>query len=313
VTGPVVQTVRGPIAARDLGTTLVHEHVLCDFIGAELTNPGRWNRDEVFAAMLPRLLALRRPGVTGFIDCTPAFIGRDAVLLRRLAEAADLHLLTNTGYYGAAQDKYLPSHALTESTEQLARRWTREFESGIEGSGIRPGFIKIGVDPGRLSAVDRKLVEAAALTHRRTGLTIACHTASGVAALEIIEVLEEGGVSAARYVCVHTDAEPDPNFHRKIAEPGAWVEYDSIGSRPIAHHVELVGSMLAAHPDRLLLSQDSGWWNAGEPHGGKIRDYTFLVGEFLPALRNAGVANSLLDKIMKENPSRAFSLAGVTH
>jgi phosphotriesterase-related protein len=30
-----VQTVLGPIPASKLGVTLVHEHVMCDFIGAE--------------------------------------------------------------------------------------------------------------------------------------------------------------------------------------------------------------------------------------------------------------------------------------
>lgn len=305
---PIILTVRGPLAPHEFGMALVHEHVLCDFIGADQTNPTRWNREEVAAAMLPRLRALRRQGITGFVDCTPAYIGRDALLLRNLAEKSDLHIVTNTGYYGAAQDKYLPAHAQTESASQLADRWTREFDGGIEETGIRPGFIKIGVDPGRLSPIDRKLVEAAAVTHQRTGLAIACHTANGVAALEIIEILKESDVAAGKYICVHTDAEPDTNFHRKIAEQGAWVEYDSIGSRPAAHHVELVRSMLQAHAHRLLLSQDSGWWYAGEPNGGKIRDYTFLLAEFLPALRKSGVAESQIRKLLVENPARAFAI-----
>ena len=45
---------------------------------------------------------------------------------------------------------------------------------------------KIGVDAGPLSDIDRKLVEAGALCHLATGLTLAIHTGNGVAALEIL-------------------------------------------------------------------------------------------------------------------------------
>ena len=39
--------VRGPIPPAELGRALVHEHVLCDFIGAEKTGPHRYDAGEV--------------------------------------------------------------------------------------------------------------------------------------------------------------------------------------------------------------------------------------------------------------------------
>ena len=117
------------------------------------------------------------------MECTPAYLGRDPVLLQRLSRAASLQILTNTGYYGAANDKFLPPHAFTESADQLAARWIREARDGIDGTGVRPAFMKIGVDAGPLSAVDEKLVRAAARTHRATGLPIYSHTGNGIAAL----------------------------------------------------------------------------------------------------------------------------------
>ena len=83
-----------------------------------------------------------------------------------MSEASGLHILSNTGYYGAAKDKHLPGFAFTESAEQLAARWTREFEQGIDGTSIKPAFMKIGVDEAPLSEVDAKLVRAAAITSR---------------------------------------------------------------------------------------------------------------------------------------------------
>ncbi len=76
-----------------------------------------------------------------------------------------MNIITNTGYYGAAGDKYIPKHAYSESAEELASRWINEWKNGIGSTGIKPGFIKIGVDDGPLSDIDKKLVEAAALTH----------------------------------------------------------------------------------------------------------------------------------------------------
>ncbi len=79
-----VQTVLGPIAASAFGFALPHEHVLCDFIGADKTGRDRWNVDEVVAAILPNLRQLKARGVTGFVDCTPAYIGRDPRVLRHV-------------------------------------------------------------------------------------------------------------------------------------------------------------------------------------------------------------------------------------
>ena len=57
-----VMTVLGPVAADRLGRTLMHEHVMVDFVGADKIRPGRYNPDEVFAEALPRLEELKAAG-----------------------------------------------------------------------------------------------------------------------------------------------------------------------------------------------------------------------------------------------------------
>jgi predicted metal-dependent phosphotriesterase family hydrolase len=47
-----VQKVLGPIPTSELGFTLVLEHVMCDFIGAEQTNRHRWEVEAVVKRML---------------------------------------------------------------------------------------------------------------------------------------------------------------------------------------------------------------------------------------------------------------------
>jgi len=302
-----VFTVRGPMSPATLGTPLVHEHVLVDFVGADEVARQRYDAEEAFRTALPHLRAVKERGGRTLVECTPAWLGRDPALLRRLSEASGLHILTNTGYYGAAQDKYLPAHAFAESAERLAERWTAEWRDGIEGTGIRPGFLKTGVDAGPLSAVDRKLITAAALCHRRTGLRIHCHTGDGRAAMDILTVLDGQRVSPSAFVWVHAQNEKDRALHRRAARAGAWIELDGIAEESRDAHVSAVVELArAGHLRRVLISQDAGWYHVGEPGGGRFRPYTFLFDGFLPALRQAGLTERDVRTLLVDNPACLF-------
>ena len=303
-------TVLGEIAPERFGRTLIHEHVMVDFVGADAIRPGRYDPEDVFLKALPHLRQARSAGCNTIVDCTPAYIGRDAGLLRRLSQASGLMIVTNTGLYGAAKNKYLPRFAYAETAQQLAARWVKEFEDGIPPSGVRPGIIKIGVNSGPLSEIDAKLVKAAAITHQRTGLTIASHTGDGVAAMAQISVLKAHGVAARSFIWVHAQNEVDTRLHLGAAEAGAWVEFDGVSSAAAQKHLELVlGMKQAGYLGRVLLSQDSGWYHVGEPGGGSFRPYHFLFLEFLPLLRRAGVSEGQIDMLMIRNPRAVLTLA----
>jgi phosphotriesterase-related protein len=305
-----IETVRGPIAAAELGVTLVHEHVLVDFVGADRVSRSRYDADEVFRTVLPRLAELAQRGCRTLVECTPAWLGRDPLLLRRLSEASGLHLVTNTGYYGAAGDRYLPPHAFGESARELAQRWTAEARGGIEGTGIRPGFLKIGVDAGPLSLVDRKLVEAAALCHLDTGLAIAVHTGDGPAALDILAALERARVSPEAWIWVHAGNAKDRPTQDWAARRGAWVELDGLAPATLGENVEAVVDLAQrGHLGRLLVSQDAGWYHVGEPGGGAYRPHTFLFDAFVPALRRRGLDDAAVRALLVENPARALAPA----
>jgi len=282
------------------GSILVHEHVMVDFIGAEQIGPGRYNSDEVFRAALPKLEEVKRLGCARIQECTPNFLGRDARLLARLADAAGIEIWTNTGLYGAANHKFVPDFARTESAEQLARRWIAEARRGVDG--VRPRFIKTGVNKGPLDELDRKLVRAAAITSRETGLTIASHTGDGLAAVEELEIVVSEKLAPARFVWVHAQSEKDHAIHEKVARAGAWVEFDGIRAQSADWHLECVRFMAGKSLlSRTLISQDSGWYRVGEPGGGNYRGYSYLYTDFLPRLEAAWVK-----PLMVENPRAAF-------
>lgn len=302
-----VMTVRGWIEPEKLGVTLPHEHLLLDFIGADQVSRDRYDPDEVFDAVLPHLTRAKGLGVSTLVESSPAYLGRDPALMRRLSEAADVHILTNTGYYGARGHKFLPPHAFEETAEQLAARWTNEWENGIEDTGIRPGFMKIAVVSGSLSDIHKKLVRAAAKTHLSTGLTIACHADDGIAAAEALDILEQEGVNGSAFIWIHANQEPDKNKRARVAERGAWVSMDAVTAAAVPQYVEMVTDLRErGHLDRVLLSHDAGWYTVGEPGGGTFRPFEDLFIDLIPALREAGFTEEEINQVNVENPREAF-------
>jgi phosphotriesterase-related protein len=303
-----IQTVRGSVAADTLGVTLPHEHVLVDFVGADRVSPARYDVDAALRKALPFLQQVHRLGGRTLVECTPAYLGRDVRLLERLSAASGLHILTNTGYYGAANDKFLPPQAFTETADQLAARWIAEARDGIDGTAIRPAFMKIGVDAGPLSAVDEKLVRAAARTHRATGLPIYSHTGDGIAAVAQLGVLEHERVALDAFVWTHAQNEKALTVHLSAARRGAWVAFDGLGRQSLDRYASVaVAFRDAGMLGRLLISHDAGWYRVGEPDGGEYRPHIDLFELFLPALRARGVSDAEIATLTTDNPRRALS------
>lgn len=291
-----------------MGSTLIHEHVLVDFIGADKISLDRWKRDEVVMKMLPYLQELKQAGCQTLFDCTPAYLGRDPLLLKELSERSGIRIVTNTGFYGASDNKFLPPFVHTQTADQLADRWVTEFQNGIDSTGIRPGFIKIGVNAGPLSELHRKLIIAAARTHKRTGLTICSHTGPYIPAFEQLDILKQEGVPARAFVWVHAQGNNMIHYARAVRQ-GAWVSLDGLDNSTVDKYVETLLLMKENQfLHRTLLSHDAGWYDPDKPNGGPIgRDYTVLFKRLMPALTKRGFTKKDWKQILVENPVEAFS------
>jgi predicted metal-dependent phosphotriesterase family hydrolase len=305
----MIMTVNGLIAPADLQFTLSHEHVMVDFIGAANISKERYNAEEVFKTALPFLQSIKEKGCKSFVDCTPAYLGRDAALLQRLSITTGLNIISNTGYYGAANEKYLPAHVFTETAQQLAQRWISEYRNGIEGTGIKPGFIKTGVDNAPLSTAQVKIITTAALTHLQTGLTIAVHTGNGEAAQQQLDILQENGVAPAARIWVHAQNEKDTTYHVAAAKKGSWISFDGVNAGSLATNINFLQAMQQEGLlDRVLVSQDSGWYHVGEPNGGTFNSYQYIFTDFIPALKKNGFTQAAIDQILITNPAKALTI-----
>jgi predicted metal-dependent phosphotriesterase family hydrolase len=305
----ITNTVNGPMDTSKMGFTLTHEHVLADFGGAATWSKERYDASEVFKVALPHLKALKETGCSTFIDCSPNYLGRDVMLLKKLADATGLNIITNTGYYGAVQERFIPKHAFTETAEQIAARWIAEFKNGIEGTGIKPGFIKTSTDTSPLTNAQKKLITAAALTHLETGLTMLVHTGNGAAAKEQLAILKEVGVDNSARVWTHAQNEKDEQQFIEAATQNCWVSFDGLNPETIEANLRYLAVMKEANLlDHVLVSHDSGWYNVGEPSGGNYKGYTCIATQFIPKMKEKGFTEKEIDLLFKSNPAKAFAI-----
>ena len=302
-------SVNGPVFGSQSGFVLEHEHILVDFSGAEGYDQQKWNDDSVVINVLPHLNEVMELGGGTIIDATPMFLGRDVELFRKLSNESGLHILTNTGLYGAVDRKYLPQYVYQSSAQDLADRWIYEFENGIDGTDIKPGFMKISVNPGPLGDVETILVEAACIAHKRTGLTIASHTGPAIPAFEELQILDDYGLHPSAFIWIHAQNEKDWNRCVEAAKRGAWIGFDGLNDENVGEYIERVEFMKENKVlHRLLISHDAGWYDPDKPGGGDFRPYNTVFKMLVPQLLDNGFTDQEIDLIFKANPVEAFAV-----
>lgn len=292
-----------------MGKALHHEHILVDFIGADSTGYHRWDKDEVVEKVLPHLVKIKKMGYKTLVECTPAYLGRDVELLKMLSDKSGLQILTNTGYYSAYNAKFLPVHALKETSEELAQRWISEAKNGIENSGIYPGFIKIAVERAPLKKINQKIVEAACITHKETGLVIMSHTGLAVPAFQQLEILKKYGIHPSAFIWTHANNEKDTLKHIAAAKQGAWIAFDKFTPESTERYVAFTLMMKKNNLlHKVLFSHDAGWYKPGQPNGGNFKEYTAIENHLIPALLEKGISQYDIHRIFVKNPRDAFKI-----
>ncbi|NLS80223.1 MAG: esterase [Chloroflexi bacterium] len=304
---PMIQTVLGPVPVERLGLILPHEHLFTDLRGADTPGLGEADLDDVQAAMQRHLDAAWAAGITALVECTPAGVGRNPLALKRLAQHTPVAIVAAAGLY---RQEFLPRWALAASEAEVEARMLAELNEGIDGSGVRAGFIKLAVSNEGITELEKRDLRAAARAAAQTGAVVASHTSgllSGAHALEEVEILESAGLPGSRFIWVHTQNSPHLAEHRAVAARGAYLGFDGLSPEREEAFLKLVLDALGAGLGRqILLSHDAGWYRPGEPGGGKVRGYTYLVERFLPRLRERGVDEATIRLMTDENPKRAF-------
>lgn len=298
-------TTLGPKRADELGMILPHEHIFVDLgpIGENAylhADPA-----DVIRVMAPQIEQIKAQGITALVECTPEGVGRRADIDRAVSEATGFPIVVPTGIY---REPWVPQWAHDASEEELRDWMIQELTDEIEGSGVRAAWIKISAGDDGITDCEAKILRAAAKAGAATGAIIGSHTIRGRVVRDQLDLLEAAGYTAERFIWIHTQAEPDFDLHLEMGRRGAWLEYDSLGTRPDEWYLEHVQRLLdAGFGQRLLLSHDRGWYDPSKPGGGVPKPYTHLVEHFLPKLRQAGVDEATVVQLTQTNPFNAYA------
>lgn len=202
----MINTVCGKIENKDLGFTLMHEHIMCRDNSIPDTGERGYLKDEVVDTMLPYLTALKNAGCKTLVDSTPAEEGRDVEVLKELSQKSGINIVTNTGtFYGKGVRQVIRD----SSANGIVEIWEHEFYNGIDGTGVKPGLIKIALDDGPISHLQEKILRAAARTSLSTNLTIQCHAVYPRTVQQAVGILKEEELPLDKFIWAHIDSHID--------------------------------------------------------------------------------------------------------
>jgi phosphotriesterase-related protein len=307
--GPLqVVTVRGPIAPEALGITLSHDHILIDAFGLFGDSSYAWILDdeEVMAREVERY---RTAGGGSIVDPTNIGIGRQPEGLRRISERTGVHIVMGAGWY---RERCYQRYIWEEMPDQLADRLVIELTEGVDGTGIRPGFIgEIGTERKTISPVQERVFRAAGRAHRRTGCPIMTHTTHfGELAVEQLALLAEEGVDPRRVIVSHLGDRVGISFWLPIAARGAFLNIDNLGFvggyAPLEVRADNVAAFVAEGLiDQVMLSNDICLLDQLAAYGGP--GYDNVIRNSLPLLRERGLSEDQIETMTVRNPARAFA------
>jgi phosphotriesterase-related protein len=316
-----VQTVTGRVRAADLGRTLIHEHVLIGFPGWQLDALApRYVRADAMARAVDQMQELRDLGVGTFVDPCPMDLGRDVEFLAELSQRSGLRIVCTTGAYFEAEGMtYTFRHM---PVEEITAIYIKEISEGVGDTGIRAGAVKIATGAHGISDYERKLVVAGARAARETGVPLISHTQEASCGHEQIDLVTGEGVSAGRLVVGHSDGIDDHDYHRSLAERGAFVGFDRFGISLIVPDEVRVKNVLrlaqSGHVRKILLSHDSivCWQGRPLPFANRHEDVlamlpdwrpTSILTKIVPQLRAGGLTEEDVATILVDNPRRFFT------
>jgi phosphotriesterase-related protein len=309
----IVQTVRGRVKAAELGVVLPHEHLLIDLVsvfGTQLLAFDFQLMDRRLAAEEARRFV--KAGGGCIVDVTTdARMGRQPDGLLEISESLDCHVIMGCGWY---RNSWYGPEVNRMSAAALAEGLVREIESGVNGTGIRPGVIgEIGADSSFLTAAEERVLRAAARAHLQTDLPITLHARASRVGMDQLDVLEEERVDLRRVIVGHCDTYPDSDYHEAVARRGAWVQFDTIRGTyedvVAQRSMYVIEAIRRGFIDQLLLSHDVCALSHLRVRGGTGYDY--LLSGFVPLLQERGLADEQVEQLTTRNPQTALSFERV--
>jgi phosphotriesterase-related protein len=324
-----VNTATGEVPASSLGVTLTHEHVFINVL-REYRETGLLNDYDLMLAELKRCRAAGGTTIWELSTCPlsiGSIVGHTSVdglsspppqettrslpsvtALTRISQESGVLIVLGTGHY---RDPYLNRDWFDRrDVDRIARLMVEDITAGFAGTDVKAGIIgEIGADKWFISAVEERSFRAAARAHAETGLTISTHAGRWPVGIQQIDLLESEHVDPRRIIIGHCDTVADSVYHLELARRGAFVEFDAIRGESVTgdqQRVDYIMNLVSnGYLDRILLSHDVCITKHLRANGGPGYDY--VLTDFVPELRKAGLAEEQIDQMLIHNPRRALT------
>ncbi|HTR63035.1 MAG TPA: phosphotriesterase-related protein [Candidatus Binataceae bacterium] len=313
-----INTVTGTMTAEQLGTTLMHEHLLIGWAGWELDCAApKFERKTAFKNAVDRLKELKDLGLQSFVDPCPMDIGRDVNFMAEVAEASGVRIVCATGLY--KEDLGNTAYFKQRSIDEIAEVYSSEITKGIGNTGIKAGIIKCATGKGQVTPYEQNCLRAAARAHLRTGAPITTHTEDGTMGREQLDIFESEGVDFKHVIIGHSCGSADLHYHTDMLDRGCYIGFDRFGLDFIhpdkLRLAALIGLLGVGYEKQIVLSHDTVWCWLGRgldlpPETAKlIANWkpSHVFQNIVPALKRAGVPEEKIRAMLVENPRRYFS------
>jgi len=323
--GSTVETVRGPVAASELGATLTHEHIFVLDLALLAAFRTDFEEEPAIARAVERLTALKAAGIDTIVDPTVYGIGRDIRRIQRVASRVELNIVVATGVFTTTE---LPPwfqyrHMLRPAHlgDVLVEMFVGDIRDGIRDTGgVKAGVLKCAIDEHGLTRDVERVLRATAVAHRETGVPILTHTdAASRGGLVQQAILAQEGVDLSRVVIGHCGDTDDLDYLLALLENGSYLGLDRFGADrylSVEGRIAVVLELCErgwAH--RLLLSQDADAFNDWfDPEWARRTHprwrYELIPLEVVPELRARGLPEETIQALMVDNPRRLLAHAG---
>ena len=286
------------------GMTYSHEHIAIDLSGIKKTEDTRLDCME---ETIREFRDLYEKGVRNVIELSNRGMGRDISYMAKVAKESGINVLCATGFY---KEPFFPEEVYTMTEEELTNLMVREIEVGIEGTEIKAEVIgEIGSSVNVFEEAEQKVFRAAIEAQKRTHKPIITHTSLGTLAMEQIAMFKEKNVDLDKIIISHVDLSGDVEYILGIIRQGVNVAFDTIGKinyQSDELRVEMLKRICEEGlSHKVLLSMDITRKSNMLFKGGI--GYAYLLDNFLPSLRKAGVKEEEIRNMTEKNIMRIFS------
>ena len=255
------KTVLGDIREKDLGITLVHEHICCysEYL-FQMAGNKYLDKKQLLNIAVDYFKFLKdNYGLNTFVDCTPVNIGRDVELLKEISEKSSMNIICSTGFY------YTEETVLYASSSDLLAEYMI-----ADAQNVNAGIIKCAVEGEEFSAFNIKLLKASAMAQLKLKLPIVLHTnAKNKNGLKALEILLSEGVQPQAITVGHLSDTEDLDCIKQIASKGCFIGFDRLygnySEEYIANKINAIIELgNAGYEDKILLSHDALFFNGFE-------------------------------------------------